>query len=69
MIKVLGLSRMKDRMRWGTPGRKSVVHRLELFLIWYDIWVGAYIAPDAVYVCPFPMVVFKWYRSLPSRKE
>lgn len=28
-----------------------------------DIWVGAYIGKDALYVCPLPMLVLKWERK------
>lgn len=27
-----------------------------------DIWVGIYVARDAVYFCPLPMLVFRWRR-------
>jgi hypothetical protein len=29
---------------------------------WYDIWIGVYIAPQRIYVCPLPCLVFSWLR-------
>jgi len=44
-------------------------HRLHLFrgrLLLYieprDIWIGAYVAEDYIYVCPLPLLVFRWER-------
>lgn len=37
----------------------------QLYLEPRDWWVGAYIAPDAVYVCPLPCVVLKFWRKQP----
>src|SRR5262245_22210986 len=28
-----------------------------------DLWVGAYVSPTAVYVCPLPMLVARWART------
>lgn len=36
--------------------------RLSIYIEPRDIWVGVYVAPGAVYVCPLPMLVFKWER-------
>lgn len=27
-----------------------------------DLWIGVYVAPDAVYVCLLPCLVFRWNR-------
>jgi hypothetical protein len=27
-----------------------------------DLWVGVYVGPEAVYVCPLPCLVFKFPR-------
>lgn len=27
-----------------------------------DAWVGLYVAPDALYVCPVPFLVLRWTR-------
>ena len=27
-----------------------------------DAWVGAYLARDALYVCPLPLLVLRWER-------
>lgn len=36
--------------------------RLSLYLEPRDMWVGCYVARDAVYVCPVPCVVVRWQR-------
>jgi hypothetical protein len=38
------------------------MRRLSVYLEPRDLWVGAYIAPHAVYVCPVPMLVLRWSR-------
>lgn len=37
--------------------------RFKIYLEWRDIWIGAYIASDAVYVCPLPCVVLRFRRK------
>jgi hypothetical protein len=27
-----------------------------------DAWIGVFVAPDAVYVCPLPFLVLRWTR-------
>lgn len=36
--------------------------RLQVYLEPRDLWVGAYIATDAVYVCLVPLLVLRWAR-------
>ncbi|WP_237101403.1 hypothetical protein [Nonomuraea sp. MG754425] len=36
--------------------------RIAIYIEPRDLWVGGYIAPDAVYVLPFPTIVFRWTR-------
>jgi hypothetical protein len=36
--------------------------RLSVYLEPRDLWIGAYVAPHAVYVCPLPCLVFRWIR-------
>jgi hypothetical protein len=38
--------------------------RLRLRLVPRDLWVGAYISPHAVYVCPLPCPVIQWDRKV-----
>jgi hypothetical protein len=57
-------------MMWFRPGnpkaeRRIRLGRLSIYIEPRDVWVGAYIAPAAVYVCPLPLVVFKWDRRAP----
>jgi hypothetical protein len=37
--------------------------RMEMYLEWRDIWVGAFISPDAVYICPLPLCVIRISRG------
>jgi hypothetical protein len=37
--------------------------RLSVYIEPRDIWVGVYVAEAAVYVCPLPLLVFKWQRT------
>lgn len=46
--------------------RRLSVGRAALYLELRDLWVGAYVAPAAVYVCPLPAVVCKWTRRNPA---
>lgn len=43
--------------------------RLSLRFAWFDLWVGVYVAPDAIYVCPLPMILVKWRRAGSTDKE
>lgn len=43
--------------------RRARFGRLAVYLEPRDLWVGAYVAVDAVYVCPLPMLVFRWDRA------
>lgn len=43
--------------------RRARLGRLSVYLEPRDLWVGAYVAPDAVYVCPLPVLVFRWLRG------
>lgn len=49
---------MGKRLRFG---------RLSVYLEPRDIWVGVYVAPAAVYVCPLPLLVLKWDREVTDR--
>lgn len=42
------------RFRW---------RRLSVYVEPRDVWVGVYVAPTAVYVCPLPLLVIKWDRG------
>lgn len=41
--------------------------RLRIYIEPRDWWVGVYIAPHAVYVCPLPLLVFRWSRREVAR--
>lgn len=47
------------------PGRaqRVAIGRVELYVEPRDLWIGVYVAPAAVYVCPLPMLVIRWSRS------
>lgn len=36
--------------------------RLTVYVEPRDIWIGAYVAEEYVYVCPLPMIVLRWER-------
>lgn len=40
--------------------------RLSVYLEPRDLWVGAYVASTAVYVCPLPILVLRWDRTQPG---
>ena len=41
---------------------RLAVGRLAVYLEPRDVWVGLYVAPDALYVCPLPLLVLRWAR-------
>jgi len=43
---------------------KKYLKRKVAFL-WYDFWIGAFYDKDKgiLYICPLPMVVFKFWRE------
>lgn len=45
------------------------MRRLRVYLEPRGIWVGVYVAPKAVYVCPLPLLVFRWARKTASVKR
>ena len=45
---------MKRRLRLG---------RFSTYLEPRDLWVGVYVAPHAVFVCPLPLWVLRWERG------
>jgi len=40
--------------------------RLLVYIELRDLWIGAFVARDAVYVVPLPGLVFRWDRALPG---
>ena len=45
---------------WYIPSKIKV----KVFFAWYDFWVGFYYDREfkELYICPFPCIVFKFYR-------
>jgi hypothetical protein len=37
--------------------------RLKIYLEPRDLWIGAYVAENYVYVCPLPCYVLRWERA------
>lgn len=39
--------------------------KIKLMFKWYDIWIGLYVDREnrALYFCPLPMIVIKFYRE------
>jgi hypothetical protein len=57
------------RTQFGRPKRGTWRdRRLLVYVELRDMWVGAYVARDAVYVVPIPCVVFRWTRAEPVRE-
>jgi len=50
------------RKRRRRAGRRWQLGRLAAYLEPRDVWVGVYVAEQAVYVCPLPCVVVRWSR-------
>ncbi len=38
------------------------VGRVSLYIEPRDIWIGVFVSPIAVYICPLPMCVIRWHR-------
>ncbi len=43
--------------------RLHLGRRVQLYIEPRDVWMGVYVAPDAVYVCLLPMVVVRVARG------
>lgn len=43
--------------------RRLRLGRLAVYLEPRDLWIGVYVAPAAVYVCPVPLLVLRWSRA------
>lgn len=51
------------RTEFGRPKRWSWRdRRLITYIELRDLWIGVFVSRDAVYVVPFPCVVFRWAR-------
>jgi hypothetical protein len=42
---------------------RITVGRLSMYLEPRDIWIGVYVAPNAMYIRPVPTLVIKWIRG------
>lgn len=42
--------------------RRLRAGRFSVYLEPRDVWIGVYVAPGAIYVCPLPLLVLKWER-------
>lgn len=49
--------------------RRVRLGRLQVYIEPRDIWVGVYLDPKAVYLCPLPLVVLRWDRHEHDRIE
>jgi hypothetical protein len=53
------------RFHWGSA-REGIADkrgRVEIYPEPRDIWVGIYVAEDAIYVCPIPFLVIRVSRG------
>lgn len=48
---------------WAGQWVGERVSRLRVYIEPRDVWIGVYVAPHAIYVCPLPMLVFRWART------
>jgi hypothetical protein len=48
--------------------RRARLGRVQFYIEPRDAWVGVYVAPDAVYVCPLPFVVVKVHRGVNTQE-
>lgn len=39
------------------------MRRLRIYFEPRDLWVGIYVAPNAIYICPVPALVIRWQRA------
>lgn len=39
------------------------MRRLRIQFRWYDLWVGVFIGPTDIFVCPIPCVALRWRRK------
>jgi hypothetical protein len=72
-VEGIGFPRYVCHLRKGHGGGHSPIggrvhrwwlsRRLRIYLEPRDAWVGAYVAKNAVYVCPVPFLVFRWRRG------
>lgn len=42
--------------------RRVHLGRIQLYIEPRDAWVGVYVDPKAVYLCPLPFIVVRWSR-------
>jgi hypothetical protein len=45
------------------PVRRLTIGRLQMYVEPRDVWVGLYVSPEALYVCPLPLCVIRWSRA------
>ena len=50
------------RPRMGAAELMSFPGRIKIYIEPCDMWIGAYFAPDAIYICPVPFLVIRWAR-------
>ncbi len=42
--------------------RRARIGRFQLYVEPRDLWVGVFVGPDAVYICPLPCLVLRMTR-------
>jgi hypothetical protein len=45
-----------------TTSRRLRLGRVQFYIDPRDAWIGVYVDPKAIYVCPLPFVVVRWAR-------
>ncbi len=54
---------ISDHKLWLLRSKSWPWGRLTIYIEPRDLWVGAYVADNYVYVCPLPTIVFRWARA------
>ncbi len=47
--------------------RRIRLGRVQLYLEPRDLWIGVFVDPEVLYVCPLPCVVVRWTRKTRTR--
>jgi hypothetical protein len=54
---------MRLRIGQAVEGIADLRGRVEVYVEPRDLWVGAFVSEDAIYICPIPMMVVRISRG------
>ena len=46
----------------AAPTPRELLLRLDVYVDTADWWVGVYLGPTAIFICPLPCLVVRWQR-------